>query len=245
MEAACGCKKQLDFDRRESCRACKGTGAKDGVEMKDCVVCDGKGRIFQRFGGNSFIKMESTCSSCRGTGKVISAFCPECHSKGFITKSASVEINIPAGIESGMKVHLREQGDRGVNGRCGDLYCTVQIMPHALFQRQGKDILLTVPISYTQAVLGAKLEIPYLHGKCDLIVPSGTKSGAILRLHALGLPDIRHGGTGNLLVKVEIDTPKVLGLEYVELLNKLRIMEETNISINIAVFNEKVRLNEN
>lgn len=235
--------KLLEFDRREACPSCFGTGAKDGQEMKECVVCDGKGKTFQRFGGGGgFIKLESTCSSCRGTGKVISAFCSHCHARGFIMKNAEINIDIPAGIEEGMRVSIREQGDKGLNGGQGNLYCTIKVKPHPIFQRQGKDVLVVLPVSYTQVVLGDKVEVPYPYGKCSLTIPPGTKNNTLFRLHGLGLPDLKNGGSGNLMIKVEIDVPKSLGNEYNDVLKKLSEIEKVNLSPGISDFNEKVKV---
>lgn len=243
MESAHGCRKLLEFDHREACPACFGTGAKDGQEMKECVVCDGKGKNFQRFGGGSgFIKVETTCSSCRGTGKVISAFCVECHARGFVMSNAEIEVEVPAGIEDGMRVNLRDQGDKGLNGKRGNLYCTIRVAPHPIFKKHGKDVMITLPLSYTQIVLGGKIEIPYPYGKCDFNVPPGTKSGTLFKLHSLGLPDLKYGGNGDLIVKVEIDVPKSLGGEYNELLQRLAEIEKVNISPGIKEFNDKVKV---
>jgi molecular chaperone DnaJ len=242
MEAVYGCRKTVEFDRRETCSSCKGTGARDGEELKECVVCDGKGKTFQRFGGGGgFIKVESTCSSCRGTGKVISAFCTDCHARGFISKDTQIDIDIPAGIADGMRLCLRGQGDKGLNAKLGNLICTVKIAPHPLFQRVGRDIQMTVPVGYTMATLGGKIEVPYPFGRADLVIPPGTRSGTMFKLHGLGLPDIQ-GGTGNMLVRVEVDIPKTLGNEYKELLERLANIEKVNISPGIQDFNEKVTL---
>lgn len=242
MEAAHGCRKLIEFDRREACPSCKGTGAKDGEELKECVVCDGRGKTFQRFGGGGgFIKVETMCSSCRGTGKVISAFCANCHARGFVMKNAEIEIDVPAGVEDGMRVSIRGQGDKGLNGGQGSLYCTIRVATHPLFTRVGRDVGMTLPVSYTQAVLGGKIEIPYPFGKCDLTIPPGTKTGSLFKLHGLGLPDIRMGGSGNLVVKVEVDIPKTLGNEYAALVKKLADMEKANVSPGIVDFNERVK----
>lgn len=242
MEAAHGCRKLLEFDRREACSSCKGTGAKDGEELKECVVCDGRGKTFQRFGGGGgFIKVETLCSSCRGTGKVISAFCVDCHARGFVMKNAEMEIDVPAGVEDGMRVSIRGQGDKGLAGGVGSLYCTIRVAQHPLFKRIARDVHMTLPVSYTQAVLGAKVEIPYPFGKCDLTIPPGTKTGSMFKLHSLGLPDVRLGGNGNLVVKVEVDVPKTLGDEHAELLKKLADIEKVNVSSGIADFNEKTK----
>jgi molecular chaperone DnaJ len=242
MEAVNGCKKSIDIDRRHNCSSCNGTGAKDGQFMKECVVCDGKGRVFQRFGNaGGFMRVETMCSSCRGSGKVISVFCSDCHARGFVTKNVSIEIDIPAGVDDGMKICLKGQGDIGING-LGNLYCKVRILPHHLFRRNGKNIQITVPITYTQAVFGAKIDIPFPYGKCDFILPECTKTGTTFRLEKLGLPDLSGGSKGDLFVRVEIDIPKERSPEYNDILNKLIEFENSQISPAIKEYTEKLAL---
>jgi molecular chaperone DnaJ len=239
IEAANGCKKSLDIDRRHNCSSCNGTGAKDGQSMKECVVCDGKGRVFQRFGNaGGFMRVETVCSSCRGSGKVISVFCSDCHARGFVTKNVTIEIDIPAGIDDGMKVCLRGQGDIGTNG-FGNLYCRVKVLPHPLFYRSGKNVQITVPITYTQAIFGAKIDVPFPYGKCDFVLPENTKTGTTFRLEKLGLPDLSGGGKGDLFVRVEIDIPKERSSEYNDILNKLREFENIEVSPAIKEYHEK------
>jgi molecular chaperone DnaJ len=241
MEAAMGCKKVISYDKRASCPSCKGTGAKDGQDIKECVACDGKGKTVQRFsGGANFIKMETTCASCRGTGKIIAAYCPNCHARGYIPTNADMEIDVPVGIADGMRICLREQGDKGLSGKTGNLYCTVRVENHPLFSRSGRDLTMVVPISYTQAVLGDKIEIPYPYGRCDLTIPRGTKSGSVFKLHGLGLSDVRFGGMGDMLVRVIVDVPKDLSEDMAKLLKKLSHLEKDDLSPGIAEFNEKV-----
>lgn len=242
MEAINGCQKTIDFDRREACASCKGTGAKDGNGMKECVVCEGRGKVQQRFSNvGGFMRVESMCSSCRGTGKVISEFCPDCHMRGFIMRNSSVTVDIPACVDDGMKLCLRGQGDKGLRGGIGNLYCTIRILPHALFKRNGNDILLTVPITYSQAVLGGQIEIPYPHGKCEFIIPKGTPSGMVFRLEGLGLTNLHnHNKKGDLLVKIEIDIPKNLPDDYNDLINTLCQYEKSHEGLNIISFKKKV-----
>lgn len=240
MEAVNGCQKTIDFDRRETCHSCKGTGAKDGKCMKQCVVCDGKGKVQQKFSnGGGFMRIERACSSCRGTGTVISEFCKDCHMRGFTMKNSSISVDIPAGIDDGMRVCLREQGDKGLKGGVGNLYCTIRVSPHQLFKRNGVNVLLTVPITYSQAVLGSQIEIPYLYGKCEFTVPKGVNSGTTFRLEGLGFSDF-HGGKGDFFVKVEIDIPKNISDEYNKTLNNLKELEKLNESQGIISFKTKV-----
>lgn len=238
MEALNGCVKSVVIDRREACVSCKGTGAKNGSEFKKCVTCDGKGKSYQNFNsGLGVLRMENTCSVCHGSGKAISVRCPECDARGFLMKNVTLSINIPAGVDNGMKIGVQGQGDVGLNGT-GNLYCGVRVRPHFLFQRQDNDIIITVPVSYTQATKGAKLELPFPRGVCEFNLPSGTKSGSLFRLDGLGVVGSRRG---DLLVRVEIDIPKELPEEYHQFLTKLGELENKYPSPLAVAFREKVK----
>lgn len=229
LESAKGCTKNINIDRRESCRSCKGTGAKDGKEFKPCVLCDGKGKTANHhMNSSNFFRYETTCQSCRGSGKVISAFCEDCSSRGFTLKPLSLDVQIPAGINDGMKLCVRGEGDIGLNG-VGNLYVVVRVRPHPLFQREGINLFLKLPVGYAQAVLGGEIDIPCLDGTCKFKLPPGTRPGATFRLSGLGfwLPDDDETARGDLLVKVLVDAPKVEDIsdEYREVLTKLALLE--------------------
>jgi molecular chaperone DnaJ len=228
IESVKGCVKRVEIDRREMCQSCKGIG---GNEFKECVVCDGKGKTFYHQGSpHHYMKIESTCQSCRGVGKIISVFCVDCGGKGFKPCSCTLDIKIPAGINNGMKVCVRGEGDIGLSG-VGNLYCVIRVKPHPVFQREGINLLLKLPITYSQAVLGGEVAVPCLDGQCKFKLPPGTKSGAIFRMPGLGfiLTD-DDTSRGDLLVKVLIDVPNGESIpeDYRELLKKIVELEKEN-----------------
>jgi molecular chaperone DnaJ len=229
VESAKGCSRTIDFDKREVCKHCKGTTAKDGKEFKNCVLCDGKGKTYLHHStSGSYVRWESTCQSCLGTGKVVAAFCVYCASKGYHIKPCSIELKIPAGINNGMKICARGEGDIGLNGS-GNLYCVVRVRPHPVFQREGINLHVKMPITYTQAVFGSEIDVPCLDGECQFKLPPGTKSGAVFRMPGLGfnLPDDDEA-KGDLLVKVIIDIPygDELPENYKELLKQIAELEK-------------------
>jgi molecular chaperone DnaJ len=229
LDSAKGCTRTVDIDRRVSCQGCKGTGAKDGKEYKNCVLCDGRGKTVNHHStGNSFFKYESTCASCKGSGKVISIFCPECNARGFSLQPLSLDVQIPAGINDGMKLCIRGEGDVGLNGT-GNLYCVIRVRPHPLFQREGINLFLKLPVGYAQAALGGEIDVPSLDGVCKFKIPPCTRSGATFRLSGLGfkMPDEDETGRGDLLIKVLVDAPKVdeISEEYREVLDRLAQLE--------------------
>jgi molecular chaperone DnaJ len=233
LESARGCVRNLNIDRREVCKSCKGTSAKDGKSFKACVVCDGKGKTFNHHqSGNSYVRIETHCQSCKGTGKVVSEFCMDCTARGYFIHSCSLDIKVPAGINDGMKICIRGEGDTGLSG-AGNLYCVVRVKPHPLFQREGVDLFLKVPISYTQSVLGAEIDVPCLDGTCKFKIPPGTRSGTSFRMPGLGflLPDDDESARGDLLVRVVVEVPNVTQMpeNYVELLKQLAVLEKEHL----------------
>lgn len=229
LDSAKGCTRSISIDRREACKVCKGTGAKDGKDFKPCVLCDGRGKVSQRHAlPGTFFHYETQCQSCKGSGKVISEFCSECASRGFNLQPLNLDIRIPAGINDGMKICVRGEGDVGLNGT-GNLYVVVRVKPHPLFQREGINLFLKLPVGYAQAVLGGEIDVPCLDGTCKFKLPPGTRSGATFRMTGLGfkMPDEDETGRGDMLVKVLVDAPKIDELtdEYREVLKLLSNLE--------------------
>lgn len=228
IESAKGCTKNLNIERRQTCKNCRGTGAKDGKDFKKCVLCDGSGKEVRI---NSNMRFETSCGSCLGTGKVIGEFCDVCGSKGFTLVTSCLEIKIPAGINNGMKICVRGEGDIGLNGP-GSLYCVIRVVPHPLFQRDGINLCLKVPVGYAQAALGGEINVPCLDGICKFKIPAGTRSGSTFRLQGLGfkLPDDDETSQGDMLIKVVVDAPifEDIPCEYKEILEKLALLEKTH-----------------
>lgn len=221
-EAVFGCKKEIPVNMVETCPDCKGTGCAEGTHPETCPDCGGRGTVV-RTQRTAMGMMQSTsqCPRCNGRGQVIHTPCPTCKGNGRIRKKKTVSVNIPAGIDNGQTVSLRGLGNEGVNGGTpGDLLVTVTVRAHALFERDGSSILLDLPISYAQAVLGAEVTVPTLTGKVKLTIPEGTDTGTTFRLKGKGVPFLRGNGSGDQFVTVNIETPKKLNDTQKEALRK-------------------------
>ena len=222
-EAAFGCTKEISVPRIEDCESCHGSGCAAGTTPEICSNCGGTGsvRTTQR---TPFGMMSSTaaCPNCGGKGKIIHQPCPDCRGKGKVRRQRKVNVKIPAGIDHGQTISLRGQGHSGTNGgSAGDLLITVEVRRHEIFERDGSSILLTMPISITQATLGAELEVPTLDGKVKYDLPEGTQTGSVFRLRGKGVPYLRGNGRGDQYVTVEVQTPKGLNAEQKALLRQL------------------------
>ena len=221
-EAAFGKKLKVKLNRSEECEECHGSGAKAGTSKKTCPTCHGTGQVqsVQRtpFGN---IATQRTCSTCNGEGEINENPCPKCHGKGSIRKSKTIEVDIPAGIDDGQMIKLSGQGEIGEKGGPrGDLYIIVNVQRHPIFTRDGYDVYIEMPITFVQAALGDKLEVPTLDGKVSYSLPEGTQTGTVFRLREKGIPKLRSNSRGDQYVKVIIDTPKKLNDEQKELLRK-------------------------
>ena len=221
-EAAFGKKLKVKLNRNEECEECHGSGAKPGTSKKTCPTCHGTGTIqsVQRtpFGN---IASQRTCSTCNGEGEINENPCTKCHGTGSIRKTKTIEVDIPAGIDDGQMIKLSGQGEIGEKGGPrGDLYIIVNVKKHSIFTREGYDVYIEMPITFVQAALGDKLEVPTLDGKVSYNLPEGTQTGTVFRLREKGIPKLRSNSRGDQYVKVIIDTPKKLNDEQKELLRK-------------------------
>lgn len=218
-EAAFGTQKSFEFLRGEHCETCHGTGAKPGTTAQTCPTCKGAGQVRR---GGGFMVTVSTCPTCHGEGKVVTDKCTACQGTGRVRKKRTATVKIPAGIDNGQTIVMNGQGEPGARGGPnGDLYIRVTVRPHKLFQRDGTTLLLDMPITMSQATLGADIDIPTLKQKVKYRIPEGTQSGAEFRLKGYGLPSLRNGATGDLLVRVRVEVPKRLTDKQKELLRKL------------------------
>ncbi|MCC0021726.1 MAG: molecular chaperone DnaJ [Nitratireductor sp.] len=202
-----------------SCETCSGTGAKPGSEPKTCATCAGAGRVRASSG---FFSIERTCPQCHGRGQVISDPCDDCHGEGRVTRERNLSVNIPAGIEDGVRIRLANEGEAGARGGPnGDLYIFVTVKPHQFFQRDGADLYCRIPISMTTAALGGQLEVGTLDGsKSRVKVPEGTQTGKQFRLRAKGMPVMRTSDFGDLYIQVVTETPQNLTKRQRELLQE-------------------------
>ncbi len=211
-EAAFGVEREINISRMEVCSKCTGSGAKPGTQASTCQHCNGTGQvqIKQNTPFGQFVNAK-TCDVCKGEGKIITDPCPACNGKGKLRNNVKLKINVPAGIDDGQTISLRGEGDPGSKGGPnGDLFLNIRVKPHSLFKRQGNDVICDVPITFTQAALGAELEVPTLDGKVKYTVPEGTQTGSVFRLKGKGIPFLRGNGRGDQYVKVSIDVPKKL-----------------------------------
>jgi molecular chaperone DnaJ len=221
-EAAFGCEKSVSVGRVESCKTCGGTGAKKGTSPETCKTCGGAGQVrtSQRTPFGVF-QSTAACQACHGTGKIVKDPCPDCHGGGQQRKQRTIQVKIPAGIDDGQTISLRGEGHGGKNGGpAGDLYVTVSIKPHKLFQREGQDVLLEMPVSFVQATLGATLTVPTIHGKVQYDLPEGTQTGTVFRLRNSGIPNLNGKGKGDQYVKVTVEIPRNLTKEQKDLLRR-------------------------
>lgn len=211
-EAAFGCAKEITYERVEGCADCGGSGGAPGSKLEKCPACNGRGRVrFQQ--GMLPIAIERPCSRCHATGRIVVDPCKACRGAGMVSKSRTIEVTIPPGIENGT-VHVVERAGNTVRAdrAAGDLEITIRVQPHEVFRRVGDDIVCVIPMSVPLAALGGEIEVPTLDGKGKLRVPPGTQPGAVLRVKGRGIPK-RLGGRGDQLVEVKIEIPTRLSDE--------------------------------
>ncbi|MEE0945762.1 MAG: molecular chaperone DnaJ [Acutalibacteraceae bacterium] len=241
MEAAKGCKKDINVTRTESCSECSGTGAEKGTQVKTCPTCHGSGQVMsgQRtpFG---VIQTQTACENCRGTGKIIDKPCRSCAGKGRVRKTTAKSIDIPAGIDDGQTITLRGGGDMGANGGpAGDLHITVSVRPHPIFEREGFDIFCEIPITYSQACLGAEITVPTLDGKAKFTIHEGTQPGDEFKLRGKGIKRLNYSGNGDEYVKVVVEVPKDLNKEQRKKLEEFEnSLEEKNYKKRKSFFDK-------
>jgi molecular chaperone DnaJ len=238
-EAAEGVRKKVQFQRHEPCSSCSGTGAAPGSKRETCSYCAGRGQVIQQAG---IVRMQTTCPACDGEGSSVSNPCRTCRGAGHTLKKVEADVDIPAGVDSGMQIRMTGQGEPSQNGGPpGDCYCVVAVLPHALFEREGQHLICRVPITYSQAVLGAELNVPTLAGPTELEVPPGTQSGDVFRIRGQGMRDPRVSGVGDLLVQVNNEVTKKVTGEEETLLRQLAELEHKNVAPARKSFFDKVK----
>lgn len=218
LHAVNGVEKDITIERYENCKRCSGSGAAPGTAPEVCPRCRGMGQVTQSSG---FFSISSTCPDCRGEGRVIRNACPDCLGAGKVKVNRNVHIKVPAGVDTGSRLRLRGEGQEGkYGGPSGDLYVFIHVEPHEFFQRDGTDVYCRIPISVTQAALGATIEIPTLQGSEKLKIPKGTQSGKMFRLKGKGVPHLRGFGRGDEIVQITVTTPTNLNKRQEELLRE-------------------------
>jgi len=239
LDAAVGCTRELEIEKHVSCVTCNGSGAKPGTQPQKCDYCDGHGQVVQSQG---FFRVQTTCPACRGRGTTIRDKCTECHGQRVVSRSNMLEVKVPAGIDNGMQLCLRGEGEAGENGGSpGDLYIDIRVKPHSLFKRDGRNLMCEVPITFSQAALGTSLDIPILTGKHHITVPAGTQPGEVFRLKSQGMPDPHGGMRGDLLVEFHVEVPKKLNKKQEELLRQLSELDDKQVSAKRKTFFDSVK----
>ncbi|MDB5295948.1 MAG: dnaJ 1, partial [Phycisphaerales bacterium] len=220
-EVASRAEKTIDFERQDASDTCKATGAKPGTSPVVCPQCGGQGRIAQQGFGGMF-RMVTACPNCRGRGTVVKDHCPKCAGSGKQNRHRVVTVKIPAGVHEGQAVRIAGEGEPGdgPGGQPGDLHCYISVKPHPIFTRHNNDVVCQVPVSFAQAALGGKIDVPTLSGRDVLDVPAGTQHGEVFKLKGKGLPDIRSYRTGDELVQILIEVPKRLTEKQKQLLRE-------------------------
>lgn len=221
-EAAFGCRKEVSFARVEACPECGASGAEKGTKPDQCPDCKGRGYVtVQQQTIFGYSQTQRACAKCRGTGKIIKTPCKNCNGKGYVKVNKRLEVTIPKGIDNMQRVVLRGQGSAGRNGGAnGDLVIEIRVKSHKIFKREGNDLFIELPISFTEAALGADIEVPVLGDKREkLSIPEGTQSGSVFTLRGKGMPDINNPKRcGDINVTVQVETPKNLSSEQKKIL---------------------------
>ena len=200
------------------CKTCGGSGAKKGTSPSTCTTCGGHGQVRMQQG---FFSVQQTCPRCNGTGSIIGDPCGDCHGQGRIKEQKTLSVKVPAGVDTGDRIRLANEGEAGENGGPpGDLYVQIQVKEHPIFKRDDADLYCEVPISYATAALGGELEVPTLDGRVKLKVPEGTQTGKLFRMRGKGVKPVRDNAVGDLLCRVVVETPVNLNREQKEMLEK-------------------------
>ncbi len=236
-QAAVGMTAQLRIPKLETCETCNGSGAAAGTKPETCRTCEGAGQVrFQQ----GFFSVSRTCGACRGMGQVINSPCQSCRGAGRVEQEKSIEVKIPAGVETGSRLRLQREGESGAyGGPAGDLYVVIHVAEHEQFERQGNNLYAAVPVTFAQAALGAEVSVKTLKDEQLLKIPAGTQTGTVFRVRGQGMPVLGGRGRGDLFVSVSVVTPTMLTREQRKLLEQLEKIETKDLEDkNIA---DKVR----
>jgi molecular chaperone DnaJ len=217
-QAAFGAEVTIQVPRQVECAACGGSGARAGTRPVTCPTCRSVGQVRYTQG---FFSINKTCPQCRGEGRIVETPCAECRGAGLVRDTATLAVKIPGGVETGSRLKLTGEGERGLRGGpAGDLYVVIAVKDHPLFERQGDDVVCELPLSFVHAALGAEVEVPTLDGKVSLKIPAGTQSGATFRLKGKGIPRLSAYGRGDQHVVVKVETPTHLNARQRKLLEE-------------------------
>jgi molecular chaperone DnaJ len=226
-EAHQGIQKTINVPSSQTCDVCRGSGAEGGAEPVTCPTCSGMGKVRAQQG---FFTVERTCPTCNGMGQTIKNPCRGCGGQGRVEKERALSVNIPAGVETGTRIRLAAEGEAGLRGGpSGDLYIFIEVKDHAIFQRDGVHLFCRVPVSMPTAAMGGEVEVPTIDGGSSRVkVPAGSQTGKQMRLRAKGMPALRGGGVGDMLIELAVETPVNLTARQKELLREFEKLSEEN-----------------
>jgi molecular chaperone DnaJ len=238
LEAARGVNKSITISREELCQECSGNGCRKGTQPTPCRHCNGRGAVIHNQG---FFRVQQTCRGCGGKGVLITNPCPECSGQGRILARRTLDVAIPAGVDNGNRIRLSGEGEAGEPGAPrGDLYCLIRVREHPFFQRDGNHLICQVPITFSQAALGGEIEVPTLDGAITHLLKRGIQSGDVVRLSGKGMPSLRGGRQGDLLMQVIVETPRNLTKRQEEIFRDLAEIDKKHVSPQRKSFMEKL-----
>ena len=238
-EAVFGTEKKVDVSKHAECKPCNGSGAKPGTRPQVCSTCRGKGQVVRSQG---FFSMSSPCPACHGAGQIITEPCRDCRGEGRVLENKKISVNIPAGVDEGSRLRLRGEGEPGPGGLPpGDLYVFIHVAAHERFQREGVNIYSRLSLSFSQAALGANIEVPLLDSKTQVIsIPAGTQPGQNYRVPGAGIPNLRGHGRGDHIIQLMVETPKKLNKRQKELFHELAEIDGKPIKDTLKGFFQKL-----
>ncbi|MFZ2875759.1 MAG: molecular chaperone DnaJ [Phycisphaerales bacterium] len=242
-----GCERDVEFTRLDVCEGCTGSGAKPGSKPIKCATCGGQGRV-QQSGLGGMFRMVTNCPTCGGRGQVVRDFCESCRGKGRVSRKRAITVTIPPGIHEGQAIRVAGEGEPpppdaspSGEGQRGDLHVAVRVRKHSLFQRRDDDLLMEAPISFTQAALGAEVELPTLDGPAKLSIPKGTQFGDVFKINGRGLPNLRGGRRGDVIVGVRVEIPRRLSSAQEKLLRDFAVTEDKHVMPESTGFWKKIK----
>jgi len=231
MEAAFGTETEIDLKKNERCPVCEGSRCEPGTRPENCSRCGGSGQISQNQG---FFTVRTTCPACRGGGQSIPNPCTHCRGVGHVVVKKKVSVKIPAGVDSGSRLRLSNEGEAGgYGGQPGDLYVFIHVEPHEFFKRDETDIICQLPLSFVQATLGDTIPVPTLNGDKELKIPKGAQYGDLFRFHGEGIPSLRYGNRGDQIIQIVIKTPTHVNKKQERLLREVARLESGKLTTKL------------
>lgn len=236
-----GAEVDIEFTRKDACETCGGTGGKPGTDPSPCTMCGGAGQVQQPGLGGMF-RMVTTCTNCVGAGKIYLDKCSTCHGSGRVGKKRKLSVKVPPGIQDGQAIRVTGEGEPGSPGAPqGDLHVVIRIAEHELFTREEDHLIMKMPVSFTQAALGAKVSVPTLDGETELTIKPGTQHGELFRVRGEGMPNLRGGRRGDLIVALLLEVPTKLSSKQKDLLREYAETEDHDVLPETMGFWDKIK----